>query len=134
MIRREFDPAPVNALLNHPAIRPTIGGDGGLDAADLIADRRNVCLMGDGGGMLFAWHGPGVFDAHVFMLARGRRAIALAVAMLGKMAAEHGALHIWALIPAVSRNVHWFARQCGMTSLGPITAPAGEQELFEMRF
>lgn len=131
---RSFDAGQLNDLLNNPAIRPTLGGEGALDGSALLADRRNVCLIADGGGAMFAWRGPGVFEIHVFLFARGRAAIDLICAMLSRMAANYGARHIWALIPMASRNVRWCARQCGMKSLGPLTSPDGEQELFDMRF
>lgn len=134
MIRRTFDASLVNGFLNHPSIRPTVGGEGFLDSTDLLADRRNVCLISAGGGMLFRWSGPGVFDTHVFMAVRGQKALRITRDMLACMGREFGAQHLWALIPKASRNVQWFARQCGMQSLGPITAPDGEHQLFEMRF
>ena len=129
MIERCFDAARVNAYLN----APEMDFEGDLDASGLLADPRNVCLLHEGGGMLFAWRGPGVFDAHVFMFARGHEAIGLTRQMLDMMIADYGARHIWALIPQASRKVRWFARQCGMKSLGPMIAPDGAQELFEMR-
>jgi hypothetical protein len=133
-VNRTFNAGELNDLLNDPAIRPTLGGEGVLDGSALLADRRNVCLTADGGGAMFAWRGPGVFEIHVFLFARGREAKRLICSMLAYMAAEYGARHIWALIPAVSRNVRWMARQCGMKSLGSMQSPDGEQELFEMRF
>lgn len=134
MIRRTFDANLVNGFLNHHSIRPTVGGEGFLDSSDLLADRRNVCLVSAGGGMLFRWSGPGVFDTHVFMAVRGRKALTLTKQMLAYMGSDFDARHLWAMIPAASRHVQWFARQCGMQALGPITAPDGEHQLFEMRF
>lgn len=127
---RTYDAGLVNTVLNDPAIRPALGGEGALDATALLADRRNVCLMTAEGGAMFAWRGPGVFEVHVFLTVKGRAAIDLICGMLAEMAKEYGMRHMWTLVPWESRNVRWFARACGMRSLGDSFG----QELFEMRF
>lgn len=132
MIRRTFDPAEVNALINDPLIRPTVGGAGELDASTLLADRRNICLMADGGGALFRWTGPGVYEGHSFFRARGREAIRLGKQFLSAM--SDAADLVWGLTPAELRHVRWFNRQIGLRSLGMMETPEGEHELFEMRF
>lgn len=130
MIRRTYSPVIVNTYLNAPEIRPTIGGDDGeLDATALLSDRRNVCLISEDGGMMFAWRGPDVFEVHCFFLARGKLAIDAAKAMLAKM---EGAL-LWAPAPEMRRDVRWFARQVGFSSHGLMDTPEGRCELFVKR-
>lgn len=133
MIRRTFSARYVNGLVNAPGIRPFVGGVGSLDASTLLADRRNVCLRSEAGGMLFRWSGLGVFDCHIFMQRRGRPALLAAQAMLAEMGRRFGALMVWAHVPLTNRACRWFARQAGMTSRGTMLDPwPGER--FEMRF
>ncbi|MGX7895468.1 hypothetical protein [Tsuneonella sp. HG222] len=132
MIKRCFDADRIDELLNDPAIRPTIGGAGRLNSDALLDDRRNVCLISEGGGAIFAWRGPGVYEGHSFFRARGTEAITLGKAMLAQMATQ--ASLIWGLTPLELRHVRWFNRKLGFTSLGLMQAPEGVGELFEMRF
>lgn len=132
MIERCFDADRVNELLNDPAVRPTIGGTGELDATALLSDRRNICLVDEGGGALFRWTGPGVFEGHSFFRVRGREAIRLGRQMLSAMGDT--ADLVWGATPESLRHVRWFNRQIGFRSLGMIETPEGVCELFEMRF
>lgn len=132
MILRCFDAAKVNDLINDPLVRPTVGGEGFLDAATLLADRRNVCLMSDGGGSIFRWSGPGVFEGHSFFRVKGREALSLGRAMLAQM--ENKADLIFGLTPWDLKHVRWFNRKLGFRSLGEMRTPEGKHELFEMRF
>jgi hypothetical protein len=133
MIRRVYDASEIDYLLNDPAIRPTIGGEGVLSAFDLIADERNVFLVDGENGAAFLWRGPGVFEGHSFFKARGREAIELGKQILASMGGQ--ASLIWGATPARLRNVRWFNRQIGFRSLGMIETPdLGRCELFEKRF
>ncbi len=123
---RTTDAALVNALLNDPLIRPTIGGDGDLDATALLTDTRNVCLISEAGGMMFAWRGPKVFEVHIFYRARGQEAIAAANEML----CQFDDCMLWAPAPINRRDVRWFARKVGFVSHGLMDTPEGPCELF----
>jgi hypothetical protein len=129
---RTFDAALVNDFLNDPAIRPTVGGEGVLDASVLLADRRNVCLLSEAGGALFAWRGPGVFEGHSFFRCRGREAISLGRALLANVFNEHGARMVWGLTPIDLKHVRWFNRKLGFVSHGITETPDGLCELFVM--
>lgn len=132
MIHETRDADILNELINDPAIRPTVGGEGPLDVSFLLSDPRNIALIDEGGGALFRWTGPRIFEGHSFFRARGRTAISLGSDMLAHMAGR--ADLIWGLTPAELRHVRWFNRKIGMRSLGMMTTPEGEHELFEMRF
>jgi len=131
-MHRTFNAGPVNLLLNHPAIRPTIGGEGALDAATLLADRRNICLITDAGGAMFAWRGPGIYEGHSFFKCRGREAIGLGKALLAKLFNDHDARMVWGLTPEALRHVRWFNRKLGFASHGLAETPEGLCELFVM--
>ena len=132
MIRRTYDAGEINELINDPSIRPTVGGEGYLDAAQIIADRRNIALVGDGGGALFVWRGPGVYEGHSFFLVRGKEAVQLARAILAKMSRR--ATLIWGLTPKDLKHVHLFNRLIGFECLGEMDTPEGPHILYEMRF
>jgi len=65
MIRRVFNAAFSNIIANHPDVRPWLGGEGWLDTAPLIEDRRNYALEGEHGVIFFHQQDrPGVFELH----------------------------------------------------------------------
>jgi hypothetical protein len=133
MIRRVYDASEIDYLLNDPAIRPTIGGEGMLSVHEHIADTRNVFLVEGDSGAAFFWRGPGVFEGHSFFKARGRDAIRIGARMLESMAGQ--ASLVWGATPEKLKHVRWFNRQIGFRSLGFIDTPdAGRCELFEKRF
>ena len=99
----------------------------------LLEDRRHICLIADGGGAIFVWRGPRVYEGHSFFTARGREAIKLGRQMLSVMSED--ADLVWGATPEDLRHVRWFNRKIGMTPLGMIDTPdAGRCELFEKRF
>jgi hypothetical protein len=123
------DIAEINELLNHPAIRPTIGGDGHLDAARLIADGRNRFYLDERGCAAFLWRGPGIYEGHSALLVRGREALKAGRETLALMS---DARMIWGLTstsPAM-KHVRWFNRQLGFRSHGMQDTPDGPCELF----
>lgn len=133
MIRRVYDASEIDYLLNDPAIRPTIGGEGPLSVHELIADERNVFLVEGDNGAAFLWRGPGVFEGHGFFKARGREALRIGRRMLGSM--EGQACLLWGTTPVELKAARWFNRQIGFRSLGIIDTPdMGRCELFEKRF
>lgn len=78
-IRRSFDAADINPILNDPSVlsKVSVPGIDVLDASELIADTRNVLLMAEGGGVLFIADEPGIYEVHTSFLPghRGRHAI-----------------------------------------------------------
>lgn len=121
------DTAHINTILNLADVRPHLGGSGELDAAPLIADPRNRLYFDDRGGAIFAWRGPGIYEAHSFFTAQGRDAI-----RAGKEALQHmsDARMIWGLTPESNRAARWFNRQVGLKSHGMLDTPEGRCELF----
>lgn len=74
MIDRHLDAEQLNEVLNHPDVYPWVHGltEGYLDASVAVADRRNVLLMGEYGGIIFHFHQPGLYEAHTQVLPEGR--------------------------------------------------------------
>lgn len=75
IIQRETDAQRVNEILNHPGVRPWVAnGTERLDVSSQIADKRNVFLFGDNGGVGFLYTQPGVYEAHTQVLPSARGA------------------------------------------------------------
>jgi len=74
MIVRETTAARVNALLNDPSVRPFAADPmlGELDATAVLADPRNVVLMGEHGGVLFRFVMHGIYEGHAQARPEGR--------------------------------------------------------------
>lgn len=141
-IIRCFDASAVNALINHPAIQPGLNlGMGDLDVTPLIDNPRNVILLGQHGGAMFVWCGPGIYDAHDFFLpeGRGKWAMKASLTMLAMMFDGHGAEMIWAQTPVENRACRFFNRRLGFKSRGTEQAilipgqPPQEVELFVLK-
>ena len=81
-IRRTFDPAFLNQVVNHADVRPWLGQDRAspisMDA--LIANFENIALVNEWGGFVFAKLGPGIYEVHTQFLpaGRGERAVTAA--------------------------------------------------------
>lgn len=73
MLKRTLDATLLNAVSNHPEVRPGMGyGDGPLDFAPALANPDNVALVNAHGGWVFVKLGPGYYEAHSQFLPEGR--------------------------------------------------------------
>jgi hypothetical protein len=102
----------------------------GIDLTEFLANPLNVCLTCGDSGTLFAWRGPGIYEAHVFYSVRGREALKIAEQVLRHMREHHQAWLFWALVPAANRATRMFARLVGWHSLGLRETADGTNELF----
>lgn len=72
LIRRSFDAADINPILNEPSVFRYAACQGmkpgQLDVTTHLTDPRNVLLMAQGGGILFFWHDAGVYEVHTNFL------------------------------------------------------------------
>jgi hypothetical protein len=107
----------ISNLLNHPDIRPFMGGEGVLDA-ELLPP--HVYLGDHRGGMLFIENMPNVYEGHYLFTraTRLREKIEIASSMIVKMLLEHEAELIWGQVPIANRKARWFTRQIGLSPLG----------------
>lgn len=73
-VSREFAAERINAIVNHPAVRPWVGlpGRAGLDLAPVVANPANYLLMGEGGGFLLTQMEPGLYEVHSQFLPEAR--------------------------------------------------------------
>lgn len=73
LVRRVFDAAAFNAIVNHPDVFPFVANFGAenIDVTPLIDNPYNVLLMADDGGMLFMHCEPGIYEVHTAFLKEG---------------------------------------------------------------
>lgn len=75
MVKREYDAKRINKIVNNPEVSRWVRGsypNDYIDISPLIADRRNICLTDELGGVVFVQHQMGLYDAHVQVLPEGR--------------------------------------------------------------
>lgn len=120
-LERCFDAERLNALVNHPEIRPTCGGDGKskLDLMDFIADRRNHLAVWDHGAFMFQYAEPGTYEVHMMILPEGRGKDAYRMAREGiAYISGEGAHTLTARIPLLHDAVRHYAAQAGFERVG----------------
>jgi RimJ/RimL family protein N-acetyltransferase len=129
VIQRSFDATRVNELVNHPSIRPHIGGDpeAELDLSAAVADRGNIFLLGEHGGFAFIWTAPHTYEVHTFILPEGRGQPALTLALLARsaMADLWEAEHLWTRVHPDAANVRAFTLKAGFKPAGSQTLDLG---------
>ena len=123
ILRRTFDAAEVNAILNHPTVFPSLAIPGveSFDMAPILADQRNVALMADGGAILFCWCEPGVYEVHTNFIkpergAHGNKGPYIKNACLASyrwMFTHTDCVNLLTRIPATSRAAAIFAPLLG---------------------
>lgn len=140
MIRRTFDAERVNYLVNHPAVRPFIGGDGKseMDLSEAVGDDQNHFLDGDHGGFACCWSAPGTYEIHTFVLPEGRGEWAYRFALSGRdYMTRIGATHLWTRVHPDARNVRRFTLAAGFKAAGQHRIDAGDgpvvYDLFDWR-
>ncbi len=126
---RTFDSRWVNAVVNHPDIRPWVGGDISqpLDLSAAVADRANIFLAGEHGGFACCWSAPQTYEVHTFILPEGRGAWARAFARDGRDWMEReGATHLWTRVHPDAAHVRRFTLQAGFSPAGQHTIDIGQ--------
>ena len=97
----------------------------GADFTGFVADQINVTLIEGEGCAMFAWRGPGIYEAHVNFKQRGKAAFETAHAMLGYMRDNHEVTMFWTAIPTTDRKAVMFVRRLGWKSRGVTIFPHG---------
>ena len=74
LIWREHDARRINAVLNHPVVRPWVAdlGAGEIDLTPAVENGNNVLLMGEHGGCFCFCVRPGLYEVHTQVLPAGR--------------------------------------------------------------
>lgn len=130
IIRRETDAALVNAIANHPEVKPTFGyNQGPTDLAPLFDHPDAYAVLSDGTGAagIFEWSAPGVWQGHSIFLpeSRGEYGIAVARAMCRWIFDNLSARLIWGMTPLDHRAAALFNRMVGFRPEGEMVDAAG---------
>lgn len=115
------DVAFINAVVNHPEVRPFIGSPdlGELDLSPAVSRSENLFMIGIHGGFALGWSAPGVREVHTFILPSGRGAWARrARAEMVSYCRKAGDTMLWTKIPPGQPHVVQFAREAGMRPTG----------------
>jgi hypothetical protein len=141
VLARCFDIVLVNALANHPTIRPFLG-DRSYDLIDFtgtVSNNSNIVLMGEHGGFLCNWCAPAVYEVHTMILPDGRglwakQAVAEALDLMWH---KYHADKLWTRVALDRPEVRLFSRRVGWkhVMLAPfcIGDNVEEMDVFEMR-
>jgi hypothetical protein len=75
VIRRTLDPTNLNAVCNHPDVRPWLRGEGTLDVSDLVSNPTNYAfeLPCGGGGFIVIAKGLNIYEVHSQFVPEARR-------------------------------------------------------------
>jgi len=121
---RTFDSGRINYLVNHPAIRPTCGGEGYLDCTPSVENTDNIYLNGENGGLAFIWSAPRVYEVHVFLLPEGRGKWGFDFGMAGRDYMAAYADMLWARIDRPA--LRYFTMKAGFKPCGQNTIDIGQ--------
>ncbi|MBP2159547.1 MULTISPECIES: hypothetical protein [Asticcacaulis] len=117
-MKRTLDPSHLNAVANHPAVRPHIGGgDGELDLTELVGNTANYVLTGEHGGFVAVRHFPGTYEVHTLFTPEGRGAAAMEAGResLGTIFSETDAIEVLTRVPRPNKAARLFAEANGFT-------------------
>lgn len=124
---RETDAGGVNAILNHPEVRPWVAdiGEGKIDLSASVDNLDNVLLMGEHGAIFFVFILPGTYECHTQILPSGRGpwAAKFAISVLDWMFSRSNAWEVTTRVPAGHIGALALARSVGFrhefTSMEP---------------
>jgi hypothetical protein len=137
MLERSFDAGRINAVVNHPEVRPYVGpGNFFADVAPLVENAANWFLMGEYGGFGLIQTSSTVHEIHTFILPDGRGAWARAAAQaLLDFARKNGDSMVWTKVPSDQKNVEAYTRRAGLRATGEKTEVFGKPyKIFKLEF
>ncbi len=119
MIARTHDAAFLNAVGNHPDVRPWLGGEGEADFTEVIANPENVALVAPTGGFVLVKVAPGIYDGHSLFLPTGRhRTVQAMREALAWMFEREGAMEITTTVPCPNRAASALTKLAGFQPVG----------------
>jgi hypothetical protein len=121
LVRRSFDASEINPIVNDPSVFKYVAVEGmeSLDLTPIVADKRNVLLMGDHGGILCCWLADGTYEVHTnFLKAErddSRYALYVSRAAYRWMFVNTDCVTLLTRIPGNNRAARIFATMAGWT-------------------
>lgn len=111
----------IDAIVNHPDVRPTLeAGNHRLFSQDVLDDDDNVVFAGEQGAIIFINEGEGVYRGHIAFLrdGRGKAALQAGRECLDKLFAAFDASKVVAAVPLQLRAARLLCRMLGFRSTG----------------
>ncbi len=131
MLKRTLDAQHVNRVLNHPEVRPGLGGSDPLDATDLLNNPANIALFNELGGFIFTPLDADLYEVHTQFVPEGRgpELVATTLEALRWVFTRTPAMQIVTKCPKSNPGALGLARAIGGTQLferdSAWTAPDG---------
>lgn len=136
MLRLSRNAEQINAVVNHPAVRPFVGPVelGELNLSHAVMREENFFLFGEFGGFSLGWTSPYTREVHTFILPEGRGEWARKVAREAiNYAFDNGTDRLWSRIPPDRDNVRAYAEEMGMQPTGEQIDTFGQPyDIYEM--
>ncbi len=102
----------------------------GLKGADWLADERNIAIVQGDDIVLFDYEGEGLYQIHLLLESRGRKAITAIREAFRRMFDDHGAQALFGMVPDFRRDVKLVSRWVGGRPAGKRSTEYGPCELF----
>lgn len=120
-----------NSSIVSAAISPYEKMTGKTDATEWLSKEDNLAFTdGKGNVGLLEYSTPGVYNAHLFLIAKGRSAIELAKSMMFYAFDNYPVQIMRGYTPLTNRAARWIDRQLGFTSYGALPTTTPPCELF----
>lgn len=135
MIERAKDAEFINAILNHPEVRPFIyGRPGPLDVTNVVGNPAHLVLTGKHGGIIFIQHIIGLWEIHTAFLPSGRGVWGLQFAQEAGdwLFSRTNATEIFTRIPEGNIGALALARAGGMMLEHKVPQPLGDGTLSQV--
>ncbi|WP_155847994.1 hypothetical protein [Asticcacaulis benevestitus] len=122
----------LNRVVNHPDVRPAVGGVGNLDLTQLVGNPDNIALVNDFGGFIGVKHEQGIYECHTLFLPeyRGTKAFAAAREAASFMFTKTDCLEILTKVPLSNRPAAMMVRHLGyierFSRKSAFNGPAGQ--------
>lgn len=114
-VHRTFSPDFLNTVVNDPAVRPWLEGEGPLDIAPLVNNPANIILQSAFGGFILACHEPGRYEVHSqFLPGHGSHPLRAMIAAQEWMFTRTDCQSIVSKVPAANRPAKGLAVAGGL--------------------
>ncbi len=116
MIQRATTAEFINAVVNHPAVRPFVHAPPGpVDLSAVVVNPNHLVLTAEYGGMVLFQHVPGLYEIHTQVLPKGRGEWALNMAQecVRYLFTRTAATEVFTRVPEGNVAAMALARACG---------------------
>lgn len=118
MMTPTTDVAAVNAIANHPDVRPWLGGEGPADLGPLMASPGTQTFLMPGAAFVLHAVGGGVYNAHSLFQPEARRYSRRAMREVLDTMFAAGAKEVWTMIPDGNDAAAALAKLGGFVQIG----------------